>query len=198
MLHKLYFWEISFSLACAGCRLPLLLTTFPPLSCSPLAFSLMRDSEISPGLPLEDLSLLHNFLLLLGCNTVSLERHAAVVPCSAFDSLPSYSSSSASFVLPSVISCMVPPQQEQKQCRFLKNLDNLSGQSDMVLHNEQKLMSLLIYIIIIIIIISILMIILKSANRVLGHDMVIPLVLHLGDHHIFLDGISFVGTAVVA
>ena len=155
----------------------------------------MGDSEISPGLPLEALSLLHNFQVLLGCNTVSLEKHVAVIPCSAFDS-PSSSSSSASFGLPSVISCMVPPQQVQKQCRFLKNLDNLSGQSDMVLHNEQKLMSLLIYIAIIIIIR--LMITLKSASRVLGHDMVIPLVLHLWADHRFLDGISFDGTPAVA
>ena len=95
------------------------------------------------------------------------------------------------------MSGMVPPQQAQKQCRFLKNFDNLSGQSDMVLHNEQKLMSLLIYIAIIIIRIM-LMISLKSASRVLGHDMVIPLVLHLWADHRFLDGISFDGTPAVA
>ena len=159
----------------------------------------MGDSEISPGLPLEALSLLYNFLVLLGCNTVSLERHAAVVPFSAFDSLRSSSSSSASFALPSVMSCMVPPQQAQKQCRFLKTWDNLNGQYDMGLHNEQKLMSLLIYIAIIIIIISsILMITLKSASWVLDHDMVIPLVLHLWADHRFLDGISFDGTPAVA
>ena len=91
---------------------------------------------------------------------------------------------------------MVPPQQAQKQSRFLKNLDNLSGQSDMVLHNEQKLMSLLIYIAIITIIM--LIITLKSASQVLGHDMVIPLVLHVWTDHRFLDGISFDGTPAVA
>ena len=66
----------------------------------------------------------------------------------------------------------------------------------MVLHNEQKLMRLLIYIAIIIIIM--LMITLKSASRVLGHDMVIPLVRHLWADHRFLDGISFDGTPAVA
>ena len=60
----------------------------------------------------------------------------------------------------------------------------------MMLHNDQKLMSLLIYIAIIIIM---LIITLKSASWVLGHDMVIPLVLHLWADHRFLDGISFVG-----
>ena len=64
----------------------------------------------------------------------------------------------------------------------------------MVLHNEQKLMSLLIYIAVIIM----LMITLKSASRVLGHDMVIPLVLHLWTDHRFLDGISFDETPAVA
>ena len=55
----------------------------------------MGDSEIFPWLPLEALSFLYNYLVLLGSNTVSLEKHVAVVPCSAVNSLPSSSSSSA-------------------------------------------------------------------------------------------------------
>ena len=42
------------------------------------------------------------------------------------------------------------------------------------------------------------MITLKSAIRVLGHDMVITPVLHLWADHRFLDGISFDGTLAIA
>ena len=70
-------------------------------------------------------------------------------------------------------------------------------QSDMVLHNEQKLMSLLIYIAIIITTTK-LMITLKSVSQVLSHDMMIPLALHLWTDHRFLGGISFDGTPAVA
>ena len=42
------------------------------------------------------------------------------------------------------------------------------------------------------------MIFLKSAIRELGHDMVIPLALHLWAVDRFLDGISFDGTPAVA
>ena len=84
----------------------LLLITFPPLSCSPLALSLTGSSEISPRLPLGALSLRYHFLVHLGCNTVFLEKHEAVVPWSAFDSL-SFSISVSCLGPPSVISCMV-------------------------------------------------------------------------------------------